>query len=156
MRTSRSIGVALKTHLRYDEYHDRFIHGKTMIQDSTARRTIHIELPEGVLAAQILLRAGEMRLAELARAQGCGACCRQLVSVSPAEAWMLVEHLESLPEPRRAAIEARITAIGPGAPLGRATPAQPLPPAPGSRDLRVRMCDLGSPRQGLLYKAIWP
>jgi Fe-S-cluster containining protein len=38
---------------------------------------------------------------------GCGACCRQLVPISEAEARYLVDYLASLPEARRAALEAR-------------------------------------------------
>jgi Fe-S-cluster containining protein len=38
---------------------------------------------------------------------GCGACCRQLVPVSPVEARALAALVEELPEPRRTAVRAR-------------------------------------------------
>jgi Fe-S-cluster containining protein len=43
----------------------------------------------------------------VACAKGCGACCRQAVPVSPAEAWMLAEHTASLPAARRETVFAR-------------------------------------------------
>jgi Fe-S-cluster containining protein len=33
--------------------------------------------------------------------KGCGACCRQLVPLSPPEAWMLADLVAGMPEPRR-------------------------------------------------------
>lgn len=39
--------------------------------------------------------------------KGCGACCRQVVPVSPSEARALAEHVESLPEPRRSELRER-------------------------------------------------
>lgn len=41
---------------------------------------------------------------------GCGACCRQLVPISETEAFHIRDLIESLPESRRAAIQARFTA----------------------------------------------
>jgi Fe-S-cluster containining protein len=38
---------------------------------------------------------------------GCGACCRQLVPISPVEARLLTELVEALPAARRAAVAAR-------------------------------------------------
>jgi Fe-S-cluster containining protein len=43
-------------------------------------------------------------------ARGCGACCRQLVPISPSEALGLRELVEALPEPRRADLGARFAA----------------------------------------------
>src|SRR5688572_20816465 len=43
--------------------------------------------------------------------KGCAACCRQLVTVSPAEAFFYAELIESLPEPQRAQIESQIIEI---------------------------------------------
>lgn len=43
-------------------------------------------------------------------AKGCGACCRQAVPVSPAEAWMLAEHTAALPPGRREQVLARFAA----------------------------------------------
>jgi len=40
-------------------------------------------------------------------ARGCGACCRQLVPISPAEALEIARLVEDLPEPRRSVIAAR-------------------------------------------------
>ncbi|MDB5106894.1 MAG: hypothetical protein JWP91_4583 [Fibrobacteres bacterium] len=42
--------------------------------------------------------------------QGCGACCRQAVPLSPAEAWMIADVVASLPEARKAETLARFTA----------------------------------------------
>ena len=38
---------------------------------------------------------------------GCGACCRQLVPVAPAEARALAEHVAALPAERRTAVTGR-------------------------------------------------
>ena len=40
-------------------------------------------------------------------AKGCGACCRQLVPISPAEAREIARLVEDLPEPRRSVIRER-------------------------------------------------
>jgi len=40
--------------------------------------------------------------------QGCGACCRQLVPVSPIEAFALSTALQAMPDDKRSRIEARI------------------------------------------------
>jgi Fe-S-cluster containining protein len=99
------------------------------------RRLLHVDLqtPFGRLQGNLAVPAGEMRLAELAwnamalddrligmgvasetkqgRAvscrKGCGACCRQAVPVSPAEAWMLSDLVASLPPQRRAQVLGR-------------------------------------------------
>src|SRR6185369_9924544 len=42
---------------------------------------------------------------------GCGACCRQLVPISVAEAHLLAELVQAMPEPRRAAIEERFARV---------------------------------------------
>lgn len=42
--------------------------------------------------------------------EGCAACCRQLVPVSPAEALRLAELVDALPEARRAVVRARFDA----------------------------------------------
>jgi Fe-S-cluster containining protein len=42
---------------------------------------------------------------------GCGACCRQLVPVSAAEAHALARLVEAMPEPRRSTIQARFAAV---------------------------------------------
>ena len=54
---------------------------------------------------------------------GCGACCRQLVPVSEAEARALARLVEAMPEPRRTQVRARfeaaLTALGPSGVLDR-------------------------------------
>ncbi|HYN40394.1 MAG TPA: YkgJ family cysteine cluster protein, partial [Thermoanaerobaculia bacterium] len=40
---------------------------------------------------------------------GCGACCRQLVPIAPAEARQLTALVEGLPEPRRSVVRERFT-----------------------------------------------
>ncbi len=42
--------------------------------------------------------------------KGCGACCRQAVPVSPAEAWMLADVVAALPPARKAEVLARFAA----------------------------------------------
>jgi Fe-S-cluster containining protein len=44
-------------------------------------------------------------------AKGCGACCRQAVPVSPAEAWMLADHVASLPPADRQAVRERFARV---------------------------------------------
>ena len=51
--------------------------------------------------------------------KGCGACCRQLVPISEAEARQIRDLVEELPEPRRAHVRARVAA-------GRAFPRRSL------------------------------
>jgi len=43
--------------------------------------------------------------------KGCGACCRQLVPVSPLEARELVKIVERMPEPRRSIVRERFAAV---------------------------------------------
>lgn len=43
---------------------------------------------------------------------GCGACCRQIVPISRAEAYRLTETIEQLPEPRRTVIQQRFAEAG--------------------------------------------
>ncbi|MDB5292085.1 MAG: hypothetical protein JWL69_3326 [Phycisphaerales bacterium] len=42
---------------------------------------------------------------------GCGACCRQLVPISPIEARELVKVIERMPEPRRTEVRRRFSAV---------------------------------------------
>jgi Fe-S-cluster containining protein len=42
--------------------------------------------------------------------KGCGACCRQLVPLSPPEAWMLADLVAGMPEPRRTEVRAAFAA----------------------------------------------
>lgn len=88
---------------------------------------VKLDLPEGMIEAEISLSADSERLVVLAfkmlaissevadmaaravrRAgreiscqKGCGVCCRQLVPLSPPEAAMIYEFLETMPEPQR-------------------------------------------------------
>jgi len=41
--------------------------------------------------------------------KGCGACCRQAVPISPAEAWMLADLVQSFPAEKRVKVIARFT-----------------------------------------------
>lgn len=69
------------------------------------------------LAGAVLPLAGQVealaarhaagRMHPPACAKGCGACCRQLVTVSPAEAWMIADLIGALPPPARAATRRR-------------------------------------------------
>jgi Fe-S-cluster containining protein len=104
-----------------------------------APRTLRIDIRtrHGDLRGNLAVPPGEMRLAELAwnamalddrlvamaekaeagegRAvtcsKGCGACCRQAVPLSPAEAWMLADRVASLPPPRREEVLSRFAAV---------------------------------------------
>ena len=106
---------------------------------------IRIETPQGLLDRPLDVPEGSLRLSQLARVvmalsdggsemavqharaasrassccSGCGVCCRQLVTLSPAEAWLLAEYIESRPDPERqeildrfGRIEARLRAAG--------------------------------------------
>lgn len=104
-----------------------------------APRTLRIDIRtrHGDLKGNLAVPPGAMRLAELAwnamalddrlvamaekaeasqgRAvscsKGCGACCRQAVPVSPAEAWMLADRVAALPPDRRDAVVARFASV---------------------------------------------
>ena len=43
--------------------------------------------------------------------KGCGACCRQLVPLSPPEAWMIADVVRSMPKERRATVIDRFAAV---------------------------------------------
>lgn len=66
-----------------------------------ALRELCNQVADGVV--QIAQDNGE----ELSCKQGCGACCRQYVPVSPAEARLMVELVEEMPEPGRSIIKQR-------------------------------------------------
>lgn len=98
---------------------------------------LDMDFPEGRLQANLEWPVGPMRLAELAEGmlalssevasmgerivekmgdriscrKGCGACCRQLVPISPAEAYMLANLVESAEEPYRGHIRNRFEKI---------------------------------------------
>lgn len=97
---------------------------------------VRIDTIHGPLKREIDLPEGEITLAALARAvlplateietiaarraiidghasmcrKGCDACCCQLVTVSPAEAWMLAEHIATLPDALRNLVESKYAA----------------------------------------------
>jgi len=80
---------------------------------TASKRPIHL-LPLFQSVANALVEVG-VSLAEadgrtVSCTKGCGACCRQLVPVSPCEARHLRELVDELPEPRRSAIRARFSA----------------------------------------------
>jgi Fe-S-cluster containining protein len=58
------------------------------------------------MAVQEVEAAGET----ISCRKGCGACCRQLVPIAPAEARLMRELVESMPEPRRTEIRQRFAA----------------------------------------------
>ena len=47
---------------------------------------------------------------EVSCRKGCGACCRQAVPLSPAEAWMIADVVAAMPAPRKGEVMARFTA----------------------------------------------
>ena len=101
----------------------------------TSAFPITLDFPEGKIVAEINLRPGPERLVVLAfkmlaissevadmatRAaeklgfevscnKGCGACCRQLVPLSPPEAAMIFEFVESMPEPQKSEVRIRFS-----------------------------------------------
>jgi len=94
---------------------------------------IDIRTRYGALQGNLAVPPGGMRLAEFAAnlmslddrmvgmaakaeaqagrpvtcSKGCGACCRQAVPLSPAEAWMLADHVAAFPPERREAVLSR-------------------------------------------------
>lgn len=103
----------------------------------TVRVPFVLDLPEGRIEAEMELPAGPMTLSEFADAtvglsnevaamgerittgmgkkisccKGCGACCRQMVPISPAEAYMLADMVESMPEPWRGRMKDRFAEV---------------------------------------------
>ena len=99
--------------------------------------TIELDMPEGRLRGRVAIPHGRIRLPELAfsmmplvdrvmdlavrreteqgRAisccKGCGVCCRQVVPLSPPEAWMLADLLAALPEAQRRGALERFRAV---------------------------------------------
>jgi Fe-S-cluster containining protein len=98
---------------------------------------VDLDFPEGRVQARLELPRGPMRLAEFAEAllplasevssmgeriagrmgekvscrKGCGACCRQLVPVSPAEAYMIADLVDSVAEPYQSRIRDRFAKV---------------------------------------------
>lgn len=93
--------------------------------------SFRLDLPEGNIECEIDLAAGPERLVALAFKmlpvsseaagmarrgaerlgfevtckEGCGACCRQLVPLSPPEAAMIFEFVETMPEPQKSEVQ---------------------------------------------------
>jgi Fe-S-cluster containining protein len=65
-------------------------------------------LTDGVVGGTVAAAANEGR--RVSCRAGCGACCRQLVAVSEAEARAIRDLVEGLPEPRRSAVKGRFAA----------------------------------------------
>lgn len=100
--------------------------------------SVDITTPEGRLRGNLAVPQRPIRLAELAWnalpldeqlirmslrqhapdpaaiscQKGCGACCRQVVPLSPPEAWMLYDLVQGMPEARRARALERFAAAG--------------------------------------------
>ncbi len=98
-----------------------------------ARIDLAIETPDGALRTSIEIPERAIGLGELARLflplddrathlaversarggrpiscrEGCASCCRQLVPVSPAEAFLIADVVDALPERRRGDVDAR-------------------------------------------------
>ena len=69
-----------------------------------------IALDEKLIARAIQVDlAGGQR--SISCTKGCGACCRQLVPLSPPEAWMIADVVRAMPPPRRAAVLERFAAV---------------------------------------------
>ncbi len=102
-----------------------------------AVKSVELTDPGGTIHGQVQVDTGPMRLAELVPtaieltmvlstranqretnqgktiscAAGCGACCRQLVPVSPPEAFWLADVIRSLPDERRDVVMSRFNHI---------------------------------------------
>lgn len=61
----------------------------------------------GDLVVKQAVQATEKDGKQISCKAGCGACCRQLVPITPTEAYHLRDLIESLPEPRRGQVRAR-------------------------------------------------
>lgn len=100
----------LKVHLHlHGEDHE--IEGRARIGRTRLLGVLPLarELCEGVtrISLEQVARQGE----RVSCKAGCGACCRQLVPISPMEAVRLAQVVEAMPEARRKEIEARFAAI---------------------------------------------
>lgn len=99
----------------------------------TQSAAVSLDLPEGSLELQVPVPLGPERVIDFALktlplsdvvadmacqeaqrlgfplscTKGCGACCRQLVPLSPPEAGLIFEVVQSMPKPRRVQVEAR-------------------------------------------------
>ncbi|HWQ85408.1 YkgJ family cysteine cluster protein [Brevundimonas sp.] len=99
--------------------------GRVMLEVGGERIPVEMTVPAGPVAVEDLLpivhglsslfatRATarvEAEGREISCRAGCGACCRQLVPVAPAEARALARLVEAMPEPRRERVRRRFDA----------------------------------------------
>src|SRR5438105_2241902 len=88
------------------------VHGQIPVPTGpTAPREL---LPVFRAVAEMIVELGVAAAAERGEAvscrAGCGACCRQLVPITPVEARVLAELIDRLPDARRAVVEGRFQA----------------------------------------------
>ena len=101
---------------------DRLRTGQVVLRVGGERVPLELTVPTGLVPVEKLLpilRGLSSLFAERATAQlraegreiscraGCGACCRQLVPLSPSEARALARLVDGMPEPRRSLIRGR-------------------------------------------------
>ena len=96
--------------------------GRVVLRINGERLPLELTVPKGPVTVETLLpilrgfsslfseRAATRSAAEgrpISCRAGCGACCRQLVPLSPSEARALARLVDTLPEPRRSTIRSR-------------------------------------------------
>jgi hypothetical protein len=101
---------------------DRIVKAGIKLASSDWEMRFQVEVSEAPISAKELLpmaqslsdavvnstvREMEARGGKISCCKGCGACCRQLVPISEAEARRIAELVESLQEPRRSQVKAR-------------------------------------------------
>lgn len=125
--------------------------GQVVLEVGDDRIAVEMTVPAGLVAVEDVLpilnglsslfatRATERAEAEgreISCRAGCGACCRQLVPVAPAEARALARLVEAMPEPRREQVRRRFdAALDVLEPLGL---MQRLDENPGERQVVAR------------------
>lgn len=94
------------------QFGDRTIEASAAVPDCAMRPAdllpILLGFTEAIAAVAVEVESSEGR--EVSCRAGCGACCRQLVPVSEAEAIYLAELVEEMPPERRNAVRARFSA----------------------------------------------
>ena len=101
---------------------DRLVTANVKLASSDWEMAFQVDVAEGSISVKELLpmaqnlsdhivnatvREIEARGGRISCGKGCGACCRQLVPISEAEARRIAELVESQPEPRRSQVKAR-------------------------------------------------
>lgn len=79
-----------------------------------SRELIPIARKLAELSQDLGIKDAEQAGRQVSCRAGCGACCRQLVAISLAEARHLLQYITTLPEARQTAIAARFSAIRAG------------------------------------------